>query len=725
MKNKIGLLCLFLAGCFVFSAALAVPGRANAQDPIRPSAISEFSPASVKAARDLRCTLHPPASPSTGIPVFTDADGYARFHAVRPSPGSTAETLTLSCTDAAGGAVSYPVDLNANETFADRPLDIASEPGIDRPALIGDPMSRTQADLIRGHYGLRPDPAESPALYAAWLEAAKKPGRILFARRPNNHGHPVMTQSSPFWLGAVLTGSAPYDSIQANFNMPKAMPGAFGTTSTMAVFWPGVGRFGTTSGLIQAGVGIQTTSTAAVYFTWREFCCGGVPGSDTYGGNFTPSPGAQILAMAWHCDANGLKDINGGFGCTYVADSTFGHVFDCTQPPGSPSNPPCSSVPAFFPQCSVSPSVPGCMTIGNSAEFILELQSPGPADGPSLTDPFPPFASVVEGQFFASTQTGEIKHVLNDPIVVLAKDWPHKPPPISVRLGTSCPVPEGRPIVCFEIGDVGLTTRNILFEAERKQGLMLQMIAGGQVVQAAALTGQTIADYLNYAVHAGADVRRAAQDVSALSVQLAAAGRSAEAVMTQQAVVDVLAGFTPAAADRLNFLLLRAEGRQALMGRLIADARVEQAAALTGQTIADYRNYAALQGADVRRAAQDVSALSVQLAAAGRSAEAVMTQQAVVDVLAGFTPAAADRLNFLLLLAEGRQALMERLIADAQVEQAAALTGQTIADYRNYAAQQGADVRRAAGDLSVLSVHLQAAGRLVEAALAQQAAASL
>ena len=68
---------------------------------------------------------------------------------------------------------------------------------------------------------------------------------------------------------------------------------------------------------------------------------------------------------------------------------------------------------------------------------------------------------------------------------------------------------------------------------------------------------------------------------------------------------------------------------------------------------------------------------------------------------------------------------MERLIANAQVDQAAALIGQTIADYRNYAAQSGADVRRAAGDLSVLSVHLEAVGRSVEAAMAQQAATSI
>jgi predicted outer membrane repeat protein len=176
----------------------------------------------------------------------------------------------------------------------------------------------------------------------------------------------------------------------------------------------------------------------------------------------------------------------------------------------------------------------------------------------------------------------------------------------------------------------------------------------------------------------------------------------------------------PATADRLDFLILLAEGRQTLMVRLIADARVEEAAALTSQTIADFRNYAGQSGADVLHAARDLLDLSAKLADKGRSAEAVMTQQAMVDVL-GFTPATADRLDFLILLAEGRKTLMVRLIADARVEQAAALTGQTITDFRNYAGQSGADVLHAARDLSDLSARLTRAGRSAEAAMVQQA----
>ena len=50
-------------------------------------------PASVKAAPDLRCTLQAKGESSeAGIPVFTDGDGYARFHAVKLRAGSASES---------------------------------------------------------------------------------------------------------------------------------------------------------------------------------------------------------------------------------------------------------------------------------------------------------------------------------------------------------------------------------------------------------------------------------------------------------------------------------------------------------------------------------------------------------------------------------------------------------------------------------------------------------
>jgi hypothetical protein len=335
----------------------------------------------------------------------------------------------LSCTDSAGGAVSYPVDLNASETFASRPLDIGNEPGIDRLALTGDPMSRTQAELSRDGYGLRPDPVASPTLYAAWLEAARKPGRMLFAKRPDKHAHTVTTEMAPAWIGSVLTGSAPYVSISSTFEVPTAVPGAFGTTSTVASIWPGLGGFNTGSGLIQAGVSISTTPTAASYSTWREYCCGDGD-SNGYGGAFTPSPGDKILAQAWYCDANGQANVNGGFGCSYLYDFRSGAVFSCTIPKGSSSNPPCWSVKAL-PQCSSSPTVPNCMTMGAAAEFIFENQSPQLTPP---TDQFPPFAPSIVGTYDAVSTTGKVTTAGDDPAIIVLKDWPHKPPQVLVTL---------------------------------------------------------------------------------------------------------------------------------------------------------------------------------------------------------------------------------------------------------------------------------------------------
>jgi hypothetical protein len=178
---------------------------------------------------------------------------------------------------------------------------------------------------------------------------------------------------------------------------------------------------------------------------------------------------------------------------------------------------------------------------------------------------------------------------------------------------------------------------------------------------------------------------------------------------------------SPAADQRLDYLIALAEGRHNLIARLIANQQVEQAAGLAGQAVADYRTYAAEPGADAMRAARDLGALSAELAAAGRPGEAVQAQQALVEVLAGFSPAADQRLDYLIALAEGRHNLIARLIADQQVEQAAGLAGQAVADYRTYAAEPGADAMRAARDLGALSAELAAAGLTTESVKAQQA----
>ena len=220
----------------------------------------------------------------------------------------------------------------------------------------------------------------------------------------------------------------------------------------------------------------------------------------------------------------------------------------------------------------------------------------------------------------------------------------------------------------------------------------------------------------------GADPEAIAPELTALAGILPSLGHAAEGVDAQQAVVDLLIRFASTAAARPTYQLAVGEAMQNLIARLLDDSRLSNIATLATQAISAYRKYAATPGADVLRVARDLSVLSSrQLVAAGRPHEAVLAQQALLDVLVGFTPPAERRLEYLLALAEGRHNLIARLIDDRQVEQGAALVAETIAAYRDYVGQSGADVMRVAGDLSELSALLTAASRPHEAALAQQA----
>jgi hypothetical protein len=93
---------------------------------------SGFLPASIKAAPDLECRLHARGSAITsGLPIFTDGDGYARFYALKGNTIGRYQTLT--CTDNDGRRHTYNLDLVSKAYFVKRPLDLSKERGIERP----------------------------------------------------------------------------------------------------------------------------------------------------------------------------------------------------------------------------------------------------------------------------------------------------------------------------------------------------------------------------------------------------------------------------------------------------------------------------------------------------------------------------------------------------------------------------------------------------------------
>jgi peptidase A4-like protein len=407
---------------------------------------AQMSPASVEAAPGLQCTLHPAGSPSSdGLTVFTNNDGIARFHAVRAKHDDAARTLTLDCTDSAGKSTSYPVDLASDETFASRPLDLAKEPGADRPALAGDPLGYTELQLIRAGYGVRPDPIKNPAAYARWLEAASKPARLLPANRPLMHEHTVTSGQDGLWVGSALSGAPAYSWIEATFNVPTAIPGGDQTTSTEITIWAGVGGATTGAGLIQGGIFIRTTPTTATYSSFQEYCCGDP--NQTSGGSYSLSPNDQIYTQSWYCNSDGGRNINGGYGCVLVHDLTSGALLSCTSATGSP----CASVKANV-LCSVSPHTRNCFTLGTSAEFIIENDTPQVSSSSTAFTDFTPTVTMA-GSAFSSRTNSASQTISTDPTVTVLTDWTKTTTHIVVALGTtdqtSFTIEPGQPSFAF------------------------------------------------------------------------------------------------------------------------------------------------------------------------------------------------------------------------------------------------------------------------------------
>jgi hypothetical protein len=402
-------------GFLVVGAGIAASGSAcssspgvrgtEATDERATGAARRYEAASVEVPVGDTCDLHPEGNrdPRGTIRLVVDSDRVARFSAVRPTQAGDPDRLVLDCTDAAGNAQRYPVDLRSEATFATRPFDPVSGDAEIRPALSGDPLGYDTGELIRAGYGLRPDPQTNPGGYARWLGVARRtayllkpqPGRA--AALPPLHAHQRKTRAAPasarpnagpvsvgswfceppfpgcYWTGAVMSGSYdPYSpqgtlttqgvfyvSNEATFNLPKIQPGGYDTGNTAMSIWTGLDN------VFQAVTWVQTTATTAnvtSVFMERN------PDPDnnaepTNMMTLSPSLGDDIYAEEWYCDAKGIPDIAGGYGCAYVVD---------TGKTGSPA------------WSCISPTSTGCHsytigsgeTIGTQAEYILENDSP-------------------------------------------------------------------------------------------------------------------------------------------------------------------------------------------------------------------------------------------------------------------------------------------------------------------------------------------------------------
>lgn len=170
--------------------------------------------------------------------------------------------------------------------------------------------------------------------------------------------------------------------------------------------------------------------------------------------------------------------------------------------------------------------------------------------------------------------------------------------------------------------------------AEAEHNLLVRKIENGQT-DVAPLASSAIGHYRDYARIHGADLHRAAKDLGELVKPLLAAHLPDQALAAQQADLDILQNMTVAAAEAAEHQIEVAEAEHNLIARLIDDDQTSRAAGLVDSTLADYRAYLQLPGADRDRVARDLHELSADvLIPAGLTTQAEEVQQ-LADTLTG------------------------------------------------------------------------------------------
>jgi hypothetical protein len=358
----------------------------------------EYVPATAVVSPGSRCAIHPEGntSPSETLSVVADDVGVARFLAVRPETANAVGRLALDCLDGQGKSATYSVDLRSEATFASRAASPSSRHHL--VPLAGDPLARSQAELLRAGYGLRPDPAKSPQAYARWLAAVTRSGRTPSSGavgenepvrddvsiagdgvfRPANGpssppGHFGYESGTPDFigLGAVMTGAPDYVQTSVEFTVPTALLSDFEDTDMF--IWSGLGGLVPSGNggvylsegngyMIQAGVNLQTTSTMAYYSVYSA-CCG-IDVAPVLSPYSFPLPGDRMFSETWYCDADGNWNLHGGYACNYIMDATSGDYQSCSYAADDGFNCPSLPIPA------VADSAPG-----TSAELMVTAAS--------------------------------------------------------------------------------------------------------------------------------------------------------------------------------------------------------------------------------------------------------------------------------------------------------------------------------------------------------------
>ncbi|RKN55368.1 hypothetical protein D7193_11895 [Micromonospora costi] len=206
----------------------------------------------------------------------------------------------------------------------------------------------------------------------------------------------------------------------------------------------------------------------------------------------------------------------------------------------------------------------------------------------------------------------------------------------------------------------------------------------------------------------------------------------ADAVRWAMLATETLRGVQPPPSIAARYLALFADTLHTLVVRLSGAGRGAETREPGAEAVPVYIAAAAAPGAasedEVQRAervmlqASLAQTLSIRMADNWFAAEAVLAQQACVDILKELRPPAESLHAYLHLFANALLTLVARLVCDGRPADAAGPGRQAVDAYRREAALPGADAANIADVLMTLALWLTRAGLSADAQLASQAA---
>ncbi len=351
------------------------------------------------------CFLQHAARQDHRMQLDADENGVVRFHAKAAKDAPPIEMM-LEVSGERGKKTVHRLELRADPAHSAHngpPMASASpKTRTIRPALTGDQLRLSNADLLALGYPPRPDPVVSPSRHARWLRQVSRPFAAVNPTRIPHPGvsfgksypsisftkshpglklmaptlplppplvHSMFNSNSGTWSGAFLSNpNGQFYSIQADWNAPGVIGLPFGPGYSAVAEWIGLDSSGTD--LYQAGTDSECFNfwefgwVFTNYWMWIEllpFAPWGVP-------NFPVSPGDSISVDIFVADQSGMtwfqNQDEGNGGLTSADDSVWFMLYNHTQ--GA----------SFWGTLPVAPVNLGGLQstgfTGTTAEFIIE-----------------------------------------------------------------------------------------------------------------------------------------------------------------------------------------------------------------------------------------------------------------------------------------------------------------------------------------------------------------